>query len=186
MKKKLAPVAPSVPLRLDLGCGKNKKADFTGVDSIKFDGVDLVHDLRKPWPWSDGSVDEVHSSHFLEHLSAPERVHFFNELWRVMRSGAKATIIVPSWTSERAYGDPTHCWPPVVGFSFLYLNRAWREVNAPHTGYTCDFDFQGGNFLAQPWQSRTQETQLFAQNHYLNVAQDMFVTITRMPLATPK
>ena len=86
---------------------------------------------------------------------------------------------MPSWTSERAYGDPTHQWPPVVGFSFYYLNKAWREVNAPHCGYTCDFDFMGGNGVAPPWDCRPQEVQAFAQIHYINVATDMFITLTK-------
>jgi hypothetical protein len=179
VKRKLKPVEVVAPLKLDLGCGKNKKPGFVGVDAITFPGVDTVHDLTKPWPWKDASVDEVHSSHFLEHLMQEERVLFFNELYRVLRFGAQANIVVPSWSSERAYGDPTHKWPPVVGFAFLYLNKAWREQNAPHTAYTCDFDFQGGNTLGHPWHLKNQEAQLFAQNHYLNVALDTFVTITK-------
>lgn len=179
MKRKLKAVEVAASIKLDLGCGKNKRPGFTGCDSIEFDGVDEVLDLTKPWPWKDGSVDEAHSSHFLEHLTQDERVHFFNELFRVLRMGAQVSIIVPSWTSERAYGDPTHKWPPVVGFSFLYLNKGWREANAPHTAYTCDFDVQGGNNLAHPWQLKNQEAQAFAQNHYLNVALDTFVTITK-------
>lgn len=176
MKKQLKPVEVVAPLKLDLGAGKNARPGFVAVDVIAFPGV-TVHDLTKPWPWGDSSVGEVHSSHFLEHLTQDERVHFFNELWRVMQPKAQATIIVPSWTSERAYGDPTHKWPPVVGFSFLYLNKAWREANAPHTDYTCDFGFQGGNSLQHPWQLKNQEAQIFAQTHYLNVAQDMWVTL---------
>lgn len=177
MKQKLKTVVVQEPIRLDLGCGKNKKPGFFGVDSISFDGVDKVVDLTKPWIWGNDSVSEAHSSHFLEHLTQGERVHFFNELWRVMQKDTKATIIVPSWTSERAYGDPTHKWPPVVGFSFLYLNKAWREANAPHTGYTCNFGFQGGNSLQHPWTLKHQEAQIFAQTHYLNVACDMWVTL---------
>jgi len=178
-KAKLKPVAVVSPLKLDLGCGKNKKPGFIVVDSMKFDGVDQVLDLTKSWPWKDGSVGEIHCSHFLEHLDQNERVHFFNELWRVMMKDAKGSIIVPSWTNERAYGDPTHKWPPVTGFAFLYLNKQWRDANAPHTGYTCDFGFQGGNSFGAPWNLKNQEAQLFAQTHYLNVAQDMWVTITK-------
>lgn len=179
-KKKLKVLEQTAPLRLDLGCGPNKREGFHGVDALAFDGkVDTVMDLRQTWPWKDGSVDEVHSSHFVEHLTGAERVPFFNEMFRVLRGGAKATIIVPSWTSERAYGDPTHQWPPVTGFSFYYLNKQWRDVNAPHVGYTCDFDFVGGNSLPPAWNARAQEVQAFAQTHYLNVAQDMIVTLTR-------
>lgn len=166
-------------IKLDLGCGPRKREGFIGVDAMKFDGVDVVADLRKPWKWKTGTVDEAHCSHFLEHLTGAERISFFNELHRVLKKGAKATIIVPSWTSERAYGDPTHQWPPVCGFSFYYLNADWRKANAPHVGYTCDFDFIGGNSLAHPWGLKTQEAQGFAQTHYLNVAQDMHVTLTK-------
>lgn len=131
------------------------------------------------WTLPDNSVNEVHCSHFLEHLTGAERVTFFNELYRVMKKDGKATIIVPSWTSERAYGDPTHQWPPVCGMSFFYLDKNWRAANAPHCGYECDFQFVGGNSIGQPWNLKTQEVQAFAQTHYLNVAVDMHVTLTR-------
>lgn len=191
-------------LRLDLGCGKNRKQGFIGVDAIAFEGVDQVLNLVereapkpykydgaatawagmqlpfKPWPWADGSVEEVHSSHFLEHLTGEERVHFFNELYRVMIPGGKATISVPHWSSERAYGDPTHKWPPVVFFSLYYLDKAWREVNAPHCGYTCDFPMAtGGNNIDPAWTTRTPEVQRFAQTHYINVSHDLIFTVTK-------
>lgn len=179
-KAKLKAIEAEKLLKLDLGCGPNKREGFIGVDERQFDGkVDVVHDLKKKWPWKDGSVEEVHCSHFLEHLEGHERVHFFNELHRVLIPKGKATIIVPSWTSERAYGDPTHKWPPVCGFAFYYLDKNWRAANAPHTGYDCDFEFVGGNSIAQPWNLRNQETQSFAQTHYLNVAQDMHVSLTK-------
>jgi hypothetical protein len=170
---------PKPLLKLDLGCGLRKREGFTGVDVRKFEGVDVVADLRKPWPWADGSVGEAFSSHFLEHLPGAERIHFFNELHRVLAPEATAQIVVPHWSSERAYGDPTHQWPPVVFFSFYYLNKAWRTANAPHTGYTCDFDTTGGNSLGEPWTCKSQETQMFAQTHYLNVSQDLVATVKK-------
>jgi predicted SAM-dependent methyltransferase len=113
------------PLKLDLGCGLSKKEGFLGVDRRKFDGVDIVHDLLvKPWPWADNCVDEVYCSHFLEHLDPnrhnPERVRFMNELYRVMKSGAKCTIITPHWASNRAYGDFTHADKPVSEMFYFY------------------------------------------------------------------
>jgi len=134
---------PGATIKLDLGCGKNKKPGFIGVDVMKFDGVDVVHNLGDPswaWPWSDNSVEEVHASHFIEHLKPGERQHFANELFRVLKPGATATIITPHWNSPRAYGDLTHAWPPVCEWWYLYLSKAWREQNAPHNeGYMCDF-----------------------------------------------
>src|SRR5687767_3667033 len=82
-------------LKLDLGCGLNKREGFSGVDVREFPGVDLVMDLRKPWLWTDESVAEAHCSHFIEHLTAPERIHFVNELHRVLVPGGKCQVIVP-------------------------------------------------------------------------------------------
>lgn len=126
------------PLRLDLGCGRSKKEGFIGVDCRQFEGVDVVHNLGlNVWPWEDNSVDEVNCSHLIEHLKPSERIHFANELCRVMKKGAKAAIITPHYASVRAYGDLTHEWPPVVTFWYLYLNKEWRDTQAPHnTEYT--------------------------------------------------
>lgn len=199
MKKKLKVIEAPKLLKLDLGCGKNKREGFLGVDALHFKGVDRLCDLRKtPWALADyaldddgtpfigdyrkledESVEEVHCSHFLEHLTQDERVAFFNELHRVLIKGGKASIITPHWLSERAYGDPTHKMPPVTFFSYFYVNKGWRGQNAPHTGYTCDFDCTGGNTIGAPWNARNQETQGFAQTHYANVAQDLHVTVTK-------
>ncbi|MCY7387795.1 MAG: class I SAM-dependent methyltransferase, partial [Burkholderiales bacterium] len=101
-------------MKLDLGCGLKKQEGHVGVDSLSLPGVDVVADLRvAPWPWPDGSVDRVFSAHFVEHLTAAERIIFFNEVWRVLKPGAEAEIITPDWSHASAYGDPTHQWPPM-------------------------------------------------------------------------
>ena len=179
-KKKLAVVDNPV-LKLDLGCGPNPMAGFDGVDALPFDGkVKHVLDLRKtPWPWADGSVAEVNCSHFLEHLTGAERVPFFNELYRVMVPGAKATIAIPHWSSDRAYGDVTHQWPPVVEMFWYYLSKEWRAANAPHVPFTCNFSATWGYAIQPPWNSRNQETQMFAVAHYRNAASDMICTVVK-------
>lgn len=173
---------PETPLNLDLGCGKNKAQGFTGVDSIKFEGVDLVHDLTKPWPWGNESVSEVHSSHFLEHLTGSQRIHFFNELYRVMKVGSQARIICPNWSHERAYGDPTHQWPPVSSWTFFYLLKAWRDGNAPHVGYTCDFDhvIVGTHDPNDQYVNmRNMETKVILMSRGINTTTDIIATLTK-------
>lgn len=150
----VAPVQAAAPLRLDLGCGTNKRQGFSGVDRRAFDGVDGVTDLTKShWLFNeptlagylltpaviggqrgfilpDNSVAEAHCSHFLEHLehnqSRPERVRFMNELWRVMVPGGRVTVITPHWASNRSYGDFTHADKPVSEMFYLYLDKGWR------------------------------------------------------------
>jgi len=195
----LAIVEKTEPLRLDIGCGPNKKAGFIGVDRYAFDGkVDVVLDVveRKAlltgasyfciWPWENDSVDEVHCSHFLEHLDQVERCHFMNELHRVLKKDAKATIIVPHWASNRAYGDPTHKWPAISEMFFWYLDKNWRAANAPHTdkkhwpqGYDCDFLFTVGYGMHPSLLTRNQEYQQYAMQWLKEAVQDTHATLTK-------
>ena len=195
---------PKPPLKLDFGCGPNKREGFTGVDSIAFPGVDIVMNVVekdswtslepqptlnvsfKKWPWEDNSVGEAHASHFIEHLEPMERWHFFNELYRVLKPGAKATIITPDWCSQRAYGDMTHKWPPVSGFFWFYLSKEWRAVNAPHNdsqhvkgGLSCNFGATWGPSLHPELVSRNQEYQQHAINFWKESCQDMICTLTK-------
>lgn len=172
-------------MKLDLGAGKNKKEGFLAVDQYQMDGVDVVTDLRKPWPWEENSVEEVHASHVLEHFERRERVHFMNELYRVLKKDGKATIITPHWGSNRAYGDMTHCWPPVSEMFFYYLDKNWRTANCPHDdiahnpdGYKCDFAATWGYSLHQTLPVRSPEYQQYAMQFYKEACQDLIATVT--------
>jgi hypothetical protein len=189
------------PIRIDIGCGKRPKEGFDGVDAIDFGQkyvLDVAgrtpkfnnsHDMSKPhggafkaWPWKNNSIDEVHSSHFLEHLTGEERIHFFNELYRVMKPGSTATIITPHWAHECAYGDPTHQWPPMSPWYRLYLCKTWRDGNAPHTSYTCDFNLNNQT-LAGSWdgrlETRNQEFREAAMQQQINAWRDLIVTLKK-------
>lgn len=195
------PVTPVVqPLRLDLGCGPNPREGFEGVDMLPFGGkVKHVVDLRSGrWPWADGSVTEIHASHFLEHLTNLddkwERVNFFNEVYRVLSSpvyeGGKpvsglASFIIPHWCSQRYYGDPTHK-EPFSEFALWYLDKGWRDVNAPHTdadhnphGYKCDFMFSQWYSIHPELAPRNQEFQMEAIKWRKDAAMDMAFWITK-------
>lgn len=176
---------PVTPIKLDLGCGPNKKSGFLGVDHTSFPGVDVVHDLTNPWPWPDNSVEEAHASHCVEHFDSMERVHFLNELYRVLKPGAKCTIICPHWSSCRAYGDPTHKWPPVSEFAFFYWKKEWRMANAPHSdasnlkgGFSCNFEVTWGYSLNPEVAQRNQEYQQYAMTFLKEACLDVIATLT--------
>lgn len=175
MKKKEPP-----PTKLDLGCGSNKQPGFFGVDRKKFPGVDHVMDLGDGrWPWASNSIEEAYCSHFIEHLTWPERVHFFNELYRVLKKGAKVTLILPHWCSNRYYGDPTHK-EPFSEMAFYYLRKTWREQNAPHVDYTCDFEATWAYGLNPAITTRNQEFQLFAIQYYKDAITDIHATLVKI------
>lgn len=193
-KLKKARIVESAPLRLDIGCGPNKRDGFHGVDQYAFGGkVDTVMDVRLLWPWKSNSVAEIHASHFLEHLTAVERCHVVNEMWRVLKPCRKengvnkegfATIVCPAWSSNRAYGDPTHQWPPMCEMWFWYLSKEWRAANAPHTdaehwdkGFNCDFLFTQGYSMHQGILGRNEEYRQYALTWYKEAAQDIVATL---------
>lgn len=168
-----------VLVRLDLGCGKNKREGFTGVDSRSFPGVDIVCNLGVDrWPWDDGSVEEAHCSHLIEHLTWPERVHFFNELHRVLVKGARCQLVWPHPLSIRFYGDPTH-QAPISEFALYYLRSEWRDANAPHAGYTCDFDATWGYSFHPALAARNDEYKQHAMAWYKEACQDVIATLTK-------
>jgi Methyltransferase domain len=185
--KKIAATEPAALRKLDFGCGPNKRAGFEGVDAFAFVGVDHVVDLRTtPWPWADGSVEEAHASHFVEHLTAPERCAFVNELYRVLTPGGKCSLITPHWASNRAFGDPTHQWPPVAEMWFYYLSKDWRLSQAPHTdrsvtpwGFDCDFEATWSYAMRQDLLTRNAEFQQMALQNYKEAAQDLMATLTK-------
>lgn len=176
-------------MKLDIGCGKNKKDGFHGVDQYPMEGVDTVCDLTQAWPWADGSIEEAHCAHFLEHLTNLggkwERVHFFNELSRVLAKGAKCTLILPHWASNRYYGDPTHK-EPFSEMGFMYLSRDWRTSQAPHTdkavnpnGYDCDFEATWGYAMHPALTGRNNEHQQYAMQFYKEAITDIHATLTK-------
>ena len=192
-------VKPVETFKLDLGCGKNKRDGFFGLDSIGFDAVDAKCDLgAAPWVLStvfrpdklpfllvdgalpDECVDEAQCSHFLEHLTWPQRINFINELYRVMKPGAKCLLIIPHWASARYYGDPTH-QAPISEWAFFYWDKAWRESQAPHCGYTCDFNVTYGYNLHPEIAAKSNDHQLYALKFYKDAAQDVVATMEKRP-----
>ena len=94
-------------MRLNLGCSDRPFDGFIGVDIAPGPGVDEIADLSKTWPWPDSSVDEVIAYDVIEHIA--DRIHFMNELHRVLKPGALAHIEVPNATKGAGFAqDPTH------------------------------------------------------------------------------
>jgi len=173
--------------KLDMGCGPRKKEGFLGVDQYAMEGVDVVLNIGvDPWPWENDTVEEINASHFLEHLTARQRVHFMNEAFRVLKDGGKAVIATPHWASNRAYGDFTHQWPPVAEMFYYYLKREWRATNASHTdikwnpeGYSCDFDATWGYSFSPELAARHQDHIQFALQNYKEAALDLYATLVK-------
>lgn len=94
-------------LKLDLGSGLYPKAGFIGIDNfvgikaqtLEPESVDISklnvirHNLNEGIPFDSDSVDEIVTSHFLEHCPALDKV--FEETHRVLKDKRIFEIIVP-------------------------------------------------------------------------------------------
>lgn len=195
--KKAAKRKTETPLWLDIACGQRKgnhgpdgqqdPTGWTGIDIADTDAADLVHDLTiYPWPFVDNSVDKARCSHYVEHiphdvgLDVDGFIAFGNELHRILKPGAQCEIWAPYYTSMRAWQDPTHT-RAITDSTFLYWNQEWLVQNGlDHYGVTADFDFSYGyNFSNPYWVTAHEEKRQFALTHYWNVADDIYVTLTK-------
>lgn len=167
-------------LKLDIACGKSKQEGYTGVDI--WEGADIVCNLEEfPWPFADESVDEIYCSHYIEHT--PDLIAFANEIYRIMKNGAKAYILAPYYSSVRAWQDPTHV-RAISENTFLYFDKEWRlRNNLDHYPITADFDFKFRLDIDQDWSNKSEEELKFAIRHYINVVSNIYVVMTkRKPL----
>lgn len=109
-----------MPDILDLGCGTRKMPGAIGVDVNPVCEPDVVHDLESfPYPFDDGSFDEVHLDNVIEHLS--DVLGTMEEIHRICRDGALVRIVVPYFRSRWADIDPTHKHAFTVD-SFTYFD----------------------------------------------------------------
>ena len=82
------------PIKIDLGSGGYPKGD--GFVTVDFDGnSEISWDLKRGIPLPDGSVSELFTSHFLEHLNMTDLHYVLMEIFRVCQNGAKVEIKVP-------------------------------------------------------------------------------------------
>ena len=66
-----------------------------GILNTDWDPGVVVHDLRKPLPWTDASADAIYSSHTLEHLDREDGRRLIAECHRVLKPAGLLRIVVP-------------------------------------------------------------------------------------------
>jgi len=83
-------------LRLNVGCGKKRMVGFVGVDLYPTPAADVVAPAHA-LPYADSQVDEIFSSHLIEHLTNSQLGETLREWYRVLKPGGKLTIICPDF-----------------------------------------------------------------------------------------
>lgn len=156
-------------MRIDIGCGANKREGFIGIDIAPAPGVDHVIDIeRQPLPFEDGSVDYVFSNHAFEHIHNPRNI--LQEIVRVCRHGATVEIWTPYLKSNDAF---------VLGHYQFYNETIWKHICYEHDGFY--FKDSAGRFELKKYhyvlfpgiEQRLAEMRIpfdFALDHMFNIA----------------
>ena len=160
-------------MKLNLGCGSDRRQGWVNVDKYATSAPDQVVDLEQlPWPWPDSAAEEVLLRHVLEHLgtTAAAYLGIMTELWRVCADQAKVVIVVPHPRSDQYLNDPTHVRPITAAGLELFSqarNREWQAKNMPNTplGLQLGIDFaleQVNMTPDEPWASRYRKGEISA------------------------
>src|SRR5271166_1941305 len=176
---KLVEAKSSPSLKLDLGCGQNPKEGFDGVDLYADKAKHKLDLFKFPWKFESGSVEEIHASHFLEHIPARDVEErdinicsdgadyvgqdmlfaFMDECYRILKPECWMHVVVPSGRSNRAFQDPTHR-RFFMQETFLYFAREWRKLNGlDHYRVACNFGVDISHSMPQEEGLRSAPTQ---------------------------
>lgn len=103
-KRKFAVLQGKTKLKLHLGSGPDIRLGWVNIDAFTIlppvptnapDTYVLQYDLRQPLPIADGSVSQVYSSHFWEHLPAADGHRLFQECYRLLSPNGIFRIALP-------------------------------------------------------------------------------------------
>jgi SAM-dependent methyltransferase len=150
--------------------------------------IDIAKDIavptKFPWNYESGSVDSVTCIGVLEYIGGENRAAFFDEIYRVLRPGAKATVIVPYWNTAMGIQDLRYKWPPLAEQSFQFFNKKIREENKLNEGpfkieMNCDFEMDFGYTASLDIASREVSTRDYMIKHYANSIIALQVTLTK-------
>jgi predicted SAM-dependent methyltransferase len=147
-------------MKLNLGCGFNKKDGFVNVDKFDTCGPDLVMDLEvTPWRFETSEVDEVLFNHSLEHIgqSTDTFLAIIKELYRVCKGGATIQVNVPHPRHDHFLEDPTHVravTPEMFNMFSKKHNLFWKKVGAANSPLALyldvDFDVKRVEHVIEP------------------------------------
>jgi len=152
---------------LNLGAGGQPIPGAINVDYYEAPGIDQVADLNGPWPWADGSVYHIFSSHVVEHLE--DVIHFMREANRVLAVGGTMELRLPYGWDTCAMSDPTHRRPfyPAT-FSAFCLNtgsdidpRRFNLQEAP-SRWNFGFEIASVTYVFRDWVKKLPFWRLYA------------------------
>jgi len=131
-----------IDMKLNLGCGLDKREGYVNIDSRESVKPDLVLDLEKNLlkMFRDNSIDEMLMKDFLEHLSWRVIEVFLRECWRVLKRGGRVFIQTPNLEAifKRVVLDPDYKFGNLQGWKAISF-WIYGEQNYPENLHKCGF-----------------------------------------------
>ena len=112
-------------LKLDIGCGLNKKCAFLGLDLLKTKATDVVADSTN-LPIKDGCFDYVYSRRCIQHVK--DDTQALKEIFRVLKSYGRLELIVASFYGYLFYKFRLSESSGKYAVFHLYLKRKLRKM----------------------------------------------------------
>ena len=166
-------------MRFNIGCGRNIMDGWVNVDKYFHSGLDYATNLdadRVKLDYPDNCADEFLLSHVIEHINKP--LPLMQELHRLAKPGALATIRTPYGASDDAWEDPTHV-RPYFPHSFGYFSQPyyWRA----------DYGFRGDWRVKQVTLIVESQVEMAMIRMARNVVKEMIATLEAVkPIREPR
>ena len=127
-------------IRLNLGCGAERRSGYIGIDQFDLPGVDIVANLEEGLSFLPSeSVDEIYSKSFLEHVVNFESL--MKECWRVLKKNGSMELFVPHFSNPYYYSDYTH--KRFFGlYTFEYFSKKQEFFKRKLPSFYTDFYFR--------------------------------------------
>jgi predicted SAM-dependent methyltransferase len=113
-------------VRLHIGSGPISLPGWTNIDIAPWPGVDLVFDIKTPWPFAD--VDFIFAEHFIEHLTLLEGHNFLLACRAALRPAGVLRLSTPNldWVWLTHYKLPSELSAAEQMLRCLEMNRAFH------------------------------------------------------------
>ncbi len=117
-------VAKGEKLQIEVAGGARKGENgWLILDMLR--GCDLYWDFRRRLPFPDGSVQQIYSSHFLEHLTFAQGQRHLKECHRVLAPGGTLSVCVPS---AKPYLEAYCSGKPLDYKTWIKYEPAWNDT----------------------------------------------------------
>ena len=113
-------------MRLHIGSGPVTIPGWTNVDIARWPGVDIVLDVREPWPMND--VEFVFAEHFIEHLTLSDGLTFLRSCRAALKPDGVLRLSTPNldWVWLTHYKNPDEMSEDEKLIGCLEINRAFH------------------------------------------------------------